>query len=189
MQDVDKLLWRIVINDDKEAYRTLFELFYSALCLFANRYVEERIIAEDLVQDVFVNIWENRKKINVESSAKNYLFVCVKNHCINHIKQEMCRQNHMDVYKTKMEVEHDYEEFYLHTELKSLLDEALAKLPETYRLIFEMSRLEGNTNKEIAEKLNIPLRTVERYKVKVIEVLKKDLKDYLPLLLYFHLFS
>lgn len=63
------------------------------------------------------------------------------------------------------------------------------KLPETYRLIFEMSRLENKSNVEIAETLNIPLRTVERYKAKAIEILKKDLKDYLPLLLYFHLLS
>ena len=99
------------------------------------------------------------------------------------------KQNYIDAYLAKNADQSDYDEFYLLTELQKLLDEALAKLPQTYRLIFEMSRLENNSNTEIAEKLNIPLRTVERYKAKAIEILKKDLKDYLPLLLYFHLLS
>ena len=63
IQNPDELLWKIAINDDKEAYRILFDLFYPALCLFAKRYVEERAVAEDLVQDVFVTLWESRKKI------------------------------------------------------------------------------------------------------------------------------
>ncbi len=187
IQNPDELLWKIAINDDKEAYRTLFDLFYPALCLFAKRYVEERAVAEDLVQDVFVTLWESRKKIRVESSARNYLVVSVRNQCLNYLKREGYKQNYIDAYLAKNADQSDYDEFYLLTELQKLLDEALAKLPETYRLIFEMSRLENNSNTEIAEKLNIPLRTVERYKAKAIEILKKDLKDYLPLLLYFHL--
>lgn len=187
IQNPDELLWKIAINDDKEAYRILFDLFYPALCLFAKRYVEERAVAEDLVQDVFVTLWESRKKIRVESSTRNYLVVCVRNQCLNYLKREGYKQNYIDTYLAKNADLSDYDEFYLQTELQKLLDEALAKLPETYRLIFEMSRLENNSNTEIAEKLNIPLRTVERYKAKAIEILKKDLKDYLPLLLYFHL--
>ena len=115
--------------------------------------------------------------------------VSVRNQCLNYLKREGYKQNYIDAYLAKNADQSDYDEFYLLTELQKLLDEALAKLPETYRLIFEMSRLENNSNTEIAEKLNIPLRTVERYKAKAIEILKKDLKDYLPLLLYFHLLS
>ena len=136
-----------------------------------------------------MTLWESRKKIRVESSARNYLVVSVRNQCLNYLKREGYKQNYIDAYLAKNADQSDYDEFYLLTELQKLLDEALAKLPQTYRLIFEMSRLENNSNTEIAEKLNIPLRTVERYKAKAIEILKKDLKDYLPLLLYFHLLS
>lgn len=185
----DELLWQIAINDDKEAYRALFDLFYPGLCLYAKRYVDERAVAEDLVQDVFVTLWENRKKIKIESSVRNYLVVSVKNQSLNYLKREGYKHNYIETCLSNSTDPSDYNEFYLLTELQKLLDEALAKLPETYRLIFEMSRLESKSNTEIAETLNIPLRTVERYKAKAIDVLKKDLKDYLPLLLYFHLLS
>lgn len=185
----DELLWKIAINDDKEAYRALFDLFYPGLCLYAKRYVDERAIAEDLVQDVFVTLWENRKKIRIESSVRNYLVVSVKNQSLNYLKREGYKQNYIETCLSNSTDPSDCNEFYLLTELQKLLDEALAKLPETYRIIFEMSRLESKSNTEIAETLNIPLRTVERYKAKAIEILKKDLKDYLPLLLYFHLLS
>lgn len=185
----DELLWQIAINDDKEAYRALFDLFYPGLCLYAKRYVDERAVAEDLVQDVFVTLWENRKKIKIESSVRNYLVVSVKNQSLNYLKREGYKHNYIETCLSNSTDPSDYNEFYLLTELQKLLDEALAKLPETYRLIFEMSRLESKSNTEIAETLNIPLRTVERYKAKAIDILKKDLKDYLPLLLYFHLLS
>lgn len=185
----DELLWQIAINDDKEAYRALFDLFYPGLCLYAKRYVDERAVAEDLVQDVFVTLWENRKKIKIESSVRNYLVVSVKNQSLNYLKREGYKHNYIETCLSNSTDPSDYNEFYLLTELQKLLDEALAKLPETYRLIFEMSRLDSKSNTEIAETLNIPLRTVERYKAKAIDILKKDLKDYLPLLLYFHLLS
>lgn len=185
----DELLWKIAINVDKEAYRALFDLFYPGLCLYAKRYVDERAVAEDLVQDVFVTLWENRKKIKIESSVRNYLVVSVKNQSLNYLKREGYKQSYIETCLSNSTDPSDYNEFYLLTELQKLLDEALAKLPETYRLIFEMSRLENKSNIEIAETLNIPLRTVERYKAKAIDILKKDLKDYLPLLLYFHLLS
>lgn len=185
----DELLWQIAINDDKEAYRALFDLFYPGLCLYAKRYVDERAVAEDLVQDVFVTLWENRKKIKIESSVRNYLVVSVKNQSLNYLKREGYKHNYIETCLSNSTDPSDYNEFYLLTELQKLLDEALAKLPETYRLIFEMSRLESKSNTEIAETLNIPLRTVERYKAKAIDILKKDLKDYLPLLLYFHFLS
>lgn len=185
----DELLWQIAINEDKEAYRALFDLFYPGLCLYAKRYVDERAVAEDLVQDVFVTLWENRKKIKIESSVRNYLVVSVKNQSLNYLKREGYKHNYIETCLSNSTDPSDYNEFYLLTELQKLLDEALAKLPETYRLIFEMSRLDSKSNTEIAETLNIPLRTVERYKAKAIDILKKDLKDYLPLLLYFHLLS
>ena len=185
----DELLWKIAINDDKEAFRTLFDLFYPALCIHAKRFVEDRAVAEDLVQDVFVILWENRKKVKIELSVRKYLIASVKNQSLRHLKREGYKQDYIETYLSKNADISDYNEFYLLTELQKLLEEALARLPETYRLIFEMSRLENKSNTEIAETLDIPLRTVERYKAKIIDILKKDLKDYLPLLLYCHLLN
>ena len=183
--DPDSLLWKIAINDDKNAYRTLFDLFYQPLCVYARRYVDEHEAIEDFVQNVFVMLWENRKDLKIESSVRNYLLVSVKNQCLNYLKHEGYKQSYIEVYLSKSSNAGNYDELYLLTELQELLNEALSKLPETYRIIFEMSKLENKSNIEIAETLQIPLRSVERYKAKVMEALKKDLKDYLPLLLFF----
>lgn len=75
-------------------------------------------------------------------------------------------------------------DIYLLTELQALLDKALSKLPETYRLVFEMNRLEGKSFDEIAETLNISVRTAKRYKSQATDILKEDLKDYLSLVLF-----
>ena len=109
----------------------------------------------------------------------------MKNQCLNYLKHEGYKQSYIEAYLSKSSNAGNYDELYLLTELQELLNEALSKLPETYRIIFEMSKLENKSNIEIAETLQIPLRSVERYKAKVMEALKKDLKDYLPLLLCF----
>ena len=86
--DIDHLLWSISVNDDEAAYRSLFEHYYAALCLFAKRYIEDRDVREDIVQDVFFNIWEKRKSIATNISARNYLVTCVKNLSLNYLRKQ-----------------------------------------------------------------------------------------------------
>jgi len=184
--DVDYLLWSISANDDEVAYRCLFEHYYAALCLFSKRYIEDRDVREDIVQDVFFNIWEKRKSISANISARNYLVTCVKNLSLNYLR----KQGYMQDYQKQLidnppVYSNGEEDLYMLNELEALLEQALAKLPPEYRMAFEMSRMEQKSMDEVAEAMGVSVRTVERYRNKAVEILKKELKDFLLLLLYF----
>lgn len=174
------LLWDVSINDNEKSFRKLFELYYPALCVYAKRFIEGKATREDIVQDVFLSIWENRKHISIEVSTKNYLLTCVRNHCLNYLRQhttesiEQLIQNNIPIYAVSND------DFYTLTELRELLAKSISKLPDDYRRVFELNRFEGKSYGEIAESMDISVRTVERYKNKAIEILKKELKDYLP---------
>lgn len=180
--DVDMLLRKISTDDDKQAFRQLFDCYYPALCLYAKRFIEEKETREDIVQDVFFSIWENRKHISIQTSSRSYLTTCVRNHCLNFIQRNRMDTLDMSVPENIPLYAENHTDLYLLNELETLLAQALAKLPEDYRRVFELNRFEDKSYAEIAENMHISTRTVERYKNKAIEILKKDLKDYLPLL-------
>ena len=163
----------------------MFEHYYAALCLFAKRYIEDRAIREDIVQDVFFNIWEKRKSIATNISARNYLVTCVKNLSLNYLR----KQGYIQDYQNKIidnppVYSNGEEDLFMLNELETLLEQTLTKLPPEYRMAFEMSRMEQKSMDEIAEIMGVSVRTVERYRNKALDILKKELKDYLPVLLF-----
>ena len=182
--NVDHLLWSISVNDDEAAYRSLFEHYYAALCLFAKRYIEDRDVREDIVQDVFFNIWEKRKSITANISARNYLVTSVKNLSLNYLRKQSYIQEYQNkIIENPPLYSNGEEDLYTLNESEALLAKTLEKLPPEYRMAFEMSRMEQRSMEEIAEIMGVSIRTVERYRNKALEILKKELKDYLPLLL------
>ena len=172
--DTDFLLRQITTEDNKLSFQRLFELYYPALCIYTKRFIPDRETREDIVQEVFSSIWENRKRIVIRTSARNYLITATKNHCLNYLQR-----NHEE-YVDKLPQEQipiyadSGEELYTWEELQTLLREALAKLPENYRYVFEKNRFENKSYGEIAEDMQISIRTVERYKNKAIEILKTE---------------
>ena len=165
--DTDFLLRQITTEDNKLSFQRLFELYYPALCIYTKRFIPDRETREDIVQEVFSSIWENRKRIVIRTSARNYLITATKNHCLNYLQR-----NHEE-YVDKL----PQEQIPIYADS----GEELAKLPENYRYVFEKNRFENKSYGEIAEDMQISIRTVERYKNKAIEILKTELKDYLPL--------
>ncbi|GAB6120948.1 RNA polymerase sigma-70 factor [Dysgonomonas termitidis] len=179
--DLDQLLEKVVNLDDEKAFEQLFQLFYSPLQNYAKRYIHNQSVYEDIVQEVFVSLWENRKTLHIVS-VRNYLLVSVRNHCLNFLKKEGLTYRYQE-FVLKTASQKNNEDLYLLTELYEMLDKALAKLPETYRMIFEKHRIEKMSYEDIAEELHISVRTAKRYKCYVMDVLKKELKDYLTLMM------
>lgn len=181
---IDKLFWRIALKDDDEAFRTLFFEFFSSLCVFAHRYIDDWATCEDIVQDTFFRIWKNRKSIEINTSSRNFLLTSVRNSCIDYLrKQDLVRVWREKEAQEKLKYTSD--DLYSHIELEQMLSEALAKLPENVRNVFELNRFEGKTYKEIAEQQGISLKTVEAHISKALKILRVELKDYLPLFILF----
>lgn len=176
----DQFFVRMRESDDKEAFKELFERYYAPLCIFASRFVRNTSETEDIVQDVFVKLWENRKLISCETSFRNYLLTMVKNQCLNHIKRnDKWVSLHDDsaleyTVSNKSHVESNLESA---SDLKLKIEKLLYEMPREYRLAFMMSKMQNCSTSEIALKMNVSERSIERYRLKAIDILKNKLKQ------------
>lgn len=183
ISSIDSLFWRIAIQDDEIAFRTLFFQFFSPLCVFAHRYIDSWETCEDIVQETFFKIWKNRKNIVINTSSRNFLITSVKNTCIDYLRKQETEQNWQ-----QKEIENNTSwytsgDIYSTIELEQMLSAALAKLPDNIRIVFEKNRFEGMTYSQIAAEHNISVKTVESYMTKALKHLRIELKDYLTLMI------
>ncbi len=173
----------MAFHDDQEAFKELFFDFYPALCVFAQRYISSPEACEDIVQDTFFHLWKNRKKIEISSSFKNLLITSVKNSCTDYLRKQSVRQHHAQ--KQAISATADTPEvIYTIGELEEMLHTALAQLPENVRRAFELSRFENMTYNQIAKEMSVSPKTVEAYISKALSLLRTELKDYLPFVLF-----
>ncbi|BEG97932.1 RNA polymerase sigma-70 factor [Bacteroides sedimenti] len=170
-------------SGNEDTFDNVFRYYYKGLCAFASQYVsfEE---SEEIVQDTMMWLWENRGTLIPEMSLKSLLFVIVKNKALNRISHNQMKDRIMKDMTQKFEEQFTDPDFYLENELMTLLSEAINKLPEEQRIAFEMSRMDGMTHKEIAEKLNVSPQTVNYRISQSVKFLHKELKNYLPLIIY-----
>lgn len=177
------LFRRIAFYDDQEAFKELFYDFYPSLCVFAQRYISSPETCEDIVQETFYNLWKNRKKTEITSSFRNLLITSVKNNCVDYLRRQSVRQIHSERHSCQ-EIIDTPEEIYTISELEKMLKMALDRLPPNIRKAFEMSRFENMTYNKIAEDMDVSPKTVEAYISKALSILRIELKDYLPLVLF-----
>jgi len=180
----ENLFRKVAFQDDEQAFKELFLEFYPAMCVFAMRYISQEETARDIVQDIFFNIWKNRKNIDITTSFRNFLITSVRNSCTDYLRKQEVENRYME--KSELSAIHPSpEEVYTLKELESAIGEALAKLPSNVREAFEMNRYKGMTYVAIAEKMEVSPKTIEAYISKALKVLRIELQDYLPFLLLF----
>ena len=169
-------------QDSKEAFSLLFQTYYTDLVLFCGNFIKDKDSCEDIVQSIFLKLW-NEKNIQIETSLKSYLLKAVRNSCFDEFRHlEIVRQYETEYENTVLD-SYDTENYVLYSDLHDHLRHALEQVPELYREAFELNRCEGLTYREIAEKLNVSERTVEVRVSKTLELLRKYLKDFFMLLL------
>ena len=178
----DDVLYRLLQKGDKGAFDTLFLKYYPALCAYGNQYVEIED-AEEVVQDVMLWVWENKEKHMMEVSFRQYLFRAVKNKCLNLISKNMVRRKVNNILHEEMQESFGNPDFYIVEELSRKIEDAIGKLPDSYRIAFEMSRFQNKTYKEIAAQLDVSTKTVDYRIQQALKILRAELKDYLPLLM------
>jgi len=171
-------------------FENLFKSHYAELCAFANKYLEDVDAAEETVQAFFVKFWENRETVNIKTSQRSYIFTAIKNACLNQIKHIKIREEYKVVnLREKEDSQYSVDEEFEASELDQKIRKSIESLPEGRRRVFIMSRFEGLKYKEIAEKLNISIKTVENQMGSALKYLKSELSDYLvTLVLMFNFF-
>jgi RNA polymerase sigma-70 factor (ECF subfamily) len=158
-----------------DAYKNIFELYYRPLCSFAKKYVLDLAIAEDIVQDLFVKLWEQRNNILLKTSAKSYLFQSVKNECLNYLKH----QNVQESYKThiaNVSTDDFFHDKLEEEEVNLLVFRTIQSLPPRCRKIFELSRFEGKSFEEIAQELSISKNTIKNQLVNALKHIRQVLE-------------
>lgn len=181
----EKILFEAIRNNDEKAFEKLFHQYYSHLCVFASRILQDDISAEETVQDFFVKLWEKRQQLSIETSLKNYLFRSIKNLCLNLIKHNKTRLHHAQTILSDAKNNQTEEDNFFEIGLAEKIEESIQSLPDKRREIFLLSRKEGLKYREIAERLNISIKTVEAQMSLSIKALREKLKQYSTFFTFF----
>jgi RNA polymerase sigma-70 factor (family 1) len=184
MQALDQQVFTDILQGNVAAFEMLFKTHYSPLCRFAYHYLSDKDAAEEVVQSTFIGFWEKKESIHIDASLKSYLYRSVRNACLNELKRLKVRQVHAEGLVAEGEnyaLAADHQA--IKNELEAKIQEAIQALPEQCRLIFRMSRFEGLKYQEIADALQISIKTVENQMGKALKLMRLKLKDYLPIIL------
>lgn len=178
-------------NGEKQAFQELFNLYASKIYAFALSYLKNKPDAEELLQDVFLKIWEKRELLDPEKNIRAYLFKIAVNTMYDFIRKKNLERAYADFSSAHFQP--DAESLWhevIWKEMLSALDHLVSQMPEQRRRIFLLSREEGLTSQEIADQLNLSKRTVENQLYRAILFLKKHIKpDTVFLFLLLHLYS
>lgn len=181
LEENDKIITAIR-KGDEETFDEVYRHYFRGLCAFSSQYVSIAE-AEEIVQDTMVWLWENRNTLIPEMSLKSLLFIIVKNKSLNRISHNQVKSKVHQEIIDKFENQFEDPDFYLENELLNMFAEAIKKLPEEFRMAFEMNRFDGLTYNEIAQKMNVSAKTINYRIGQALKILRVELKDYLPILL------
>lgn len=173
----DLLLWIKIKNDDIKAFEKLFRLYYAPLCRYADSFLNDTDTAEEIVQELFYELWKERSVMEITVAVRYYLFRSVRNRAFHYLKHMQVRKNYIRVItgeEQESATPHDELEYRdLEHRLVTLLD----KLPDRQRKVFCLNRFNGKKYHEIAEELAISVKTVEADMSKVLSVLREGLMN------------
>ena len=172
-----------VANDKKELFAQLFERYYIRLSHYAHQFINDFDVCRDLIQDLFMKLWELKIQDISEEELEGYIYKSVRNACFDHLRHKKIRQNSRMYILEKLLKQEEIHISELETqELANKIENTINQLPEQTALIFRMSRFDDMTYAEIAEELNLSVKSVEFHISKALKVLKLELKGYLPLI-------
>jgi RNA polymerase sigma-70 factor (ECF subfamily) len=175
-----ELLIKQLREGNERAYEALFKTYYSELTIHAKRFIYDLEASKEIVQDLFVNIYEKRLNLEINSSLRAYLYKSVQNRCINLINSSKTKEKYaLYVKQNSVETENQVDREMNNIELEAALHNAISNLPPKCRMIFKMNRFDGLTNGEIALKLDLSKRTVETQITKALKILRNRLQGYM----------
>lgn len=177
MENQDLIILSGIKNGEQKAFDLLFEHYYASLCHYAASVVHDHDVAEDIVQDLFAELWVNHAQIEIKSSLHSYLMRSTFNACLDHLKHLKVKEKYQSGITPDTSLSLD--DSLIFDEILTKLETSIAELPEQCRKIFKLSRYENLKYREIAKILNISENTVDTQIRRALNKLKNDLRDYL----------
>lgn len=180
----NKILMESLTNGEEKAYKFLLHTFHRKLHAYALTLVNDHSMAQDIVQNVFLKTWKNREKLNPEFSIQSFLYKSVYNEFINSYQQNKAMMLLQQKYVESMQhiVETTDEESI--QRMLAIINKEIQNLPTKCQQVFILSKKEGLTNIEIAEHLDVSIKTVEAQISKAFKILKEKLKDNYNMMLF-----
>ena len=184
-------------NSDIRSFNTLYNEYYLRFIRFAEGYLKDEAVAEDFVSEAFTAFWENRATLSPGTVPQAYVLTIVKNKCLNHLRHIQIRQrvtreiNEQAEWRLSVSIntlEACNPDFLFSEEIQHIIDITLNRLPQKTRRIFVLNRYEGLSYKDISEKMNLSVKTIEFHLSKALAHLRLSLKDFIylaPFLFYF----
>lgn len=181
----DLEIFRNFKNGDQSAFAQIFENYYQLLVVFAKKYLNDLDLSKGIVQDFFVRFYEKREEIEIKTSLKSYLYLSVRNTCLNYIeKKNIQNRHHQNIQYTSTELSEEVAEKIETTEIEHEIFKHIEDLPDQCKRIFKMSRVDSKKNQEIADELKISKRTVETQISKALKILREKLTTHIKLLIF-----
>ena len=198
MTDLEKNIIKSLQQGDEHTFESLFKMYYTKLCVYANNYLHNREEAENVVKDSFIKIWEKRNELLIETSLSGYLYTTVRHQAINHQQRE--RRKNSFLKSAKEDFEQEYEAFLASTEdypvanlilqdINDVINRVVNSLPPQCREVFMLSRFEMLSHEEISERTGITVATIKTQIVRALAKLRVELAEYLAVLLMVALLS
>lgn len=171
MSNRENVIFKQIQHDKREALNELFEQYFTSLCHFANSYLGDPMLAEEIVSDVFFNLWAKRKSLKITGSLKPYLFKATRNQAISYLRRPSFQFEPLEEYMHQA-VAQSPDALLIHKENRQNWQNCIDSLPGRCRLIFTLQRDEGFTYREIADLLDISEKTVENQMSKALKLLR-----------------
>jgi RNA polymerase sigma-70 factor, ECF subfamily len=196
MHQLEENILNQIRNGDEKAFETLFKSYFHQVLGYSREILKDHNAAEEIAEEIFVHLWENKHKIFIETSIRAYLFRTAYNKCINHLKHKKVKDRYELFFRHHMSGEvyqSDYSFDYplsglIHKEIEHLIEQSVQKLPEQCREIFRLSRFKEMRNQKIADKLGLSVSTVKTQITRALVRLRKDLQEVLPFFVFLFLF-
>jgi len=192
MTNDEQFLFEKLRNGDETAFEVIYKRYAPRLFYFVHEYVPNRDVAEDIIQDSLMALWNKRSTLNDQTNLGAYLFTIAKNNCLYKLRDRR--------YKLKLFETTDIDEpelnlnlealsvldtsFLTFIEIEQIIEKTFEQLPSQCRVVFRLSRLEEKKNKEIADELGISVKAVEAHISKALKLFRSSLKDYLPIVAF-----
>lgn len=177
MSPEEEQTWRSIQQKDHQAFEAYYKEHYRFFFLAACKYLRDTTLAQELVNDVFLRLWQNADRIVIQSSLRSYLYRAVINGCLNELDRTKKDRQQRQEWNQQAQATVDPKEMEDH-ELKVRLYRAIDRLPEQCRRVFRMSRFEGLRQHEIADRLGISVRTVKNHMTNALQQLGQVLDQW-----------
>jgi len=170
-------------TDDKTAFAEIYDRYWDKLFSMAGHKLDQLEDAEEVVQNIFISLWNRRATLNITSTLNSYLAVSVKYRVIKVLEKQYHQRKYTDSLGAQQRLDDSTQEWLEFTELKAQLEQLVRELPDKCQLVYRMSREDGFSQKEIAGKLDISEKTVEAHLGKALKTIRSGLSTFISMLL------